>query len=303
MIRGMRLPLAANAPAWRRAWLRARRRSPANRRERHDRAAQLEGWSGRAASYAEHTDSPGSRRHRSEILDWLQAEGAVARPARVLDIGAGPGNYALSLAARAAEVVALEPAEGMCRLLRERLGREGVGNVQVVQQTWEEIAPSPLGWHGAFDLVFGSMSPGASSPEALEKRLDCARAWCYLSGWAGDLWSRWGLARRELWPLLFGERLGGYPNDVLYPFGLLYALGHRPALRFERPAVRLEMPAAEAAEALVQHFTRYAKIGAGRQRVIAQYVAQRSTEGVFRQEFHTCQGYLLWRIQRNGKAT
>ena len=89
-----------------------------------------------------------------------------------------------------------------------------------------------------------------------------ASAYCYLSGWSGGRWGKWGLAQSELWPVIFGEQLGDYPSDILYPFGLLYALGYRPELRFVRPEVRLEMSEEEAVEGLSDHLSRYVEVDA-----------------------------------------
>jgi len=59
-----RLPpagLTRDPQAWRRAWLRAKGRSPVNIRERHDRQAEISRWDRRASSYAEHADSEPNR--------------------------------------------------------------------------------------------------------------------------------------------------------------------------------------------------------------------------------------------------
>lgn len=290
--------LTRDSRAWGRHWLQAKARSPVNVRERRGRREELHHWNRRAQSYAQHAQSEASRARKDWVLDWLDAVGALSPGGRVLDIGAGPGGYALPLAARAAEVVALEPAEGMCAILAERIRRGGVGNIQVVQSTWEEADLSTRGWQKTFDLVFASMSPGVSSPETLEKMLAASRGWCYLSGWSGSRWGRWGLAQEELWPGIFGEALGDYPSDVLYPFGLLYALGYRPTLRFERPEVHLEMAAADAVAGLVEHFDRYVAVDTNVRRIIEDYVTRSSSgaDGLFRQDFLTCQGFMIWRV-------
>jgi SAM-dependent methyltransferase len=290
------LELTRNAEAWRRLWLESKERSPVNTRERHGRQAEITRWNRRAGSYARHAESEKSRRRRDRVLAWLAAEGALTPEGRVLDIGAGPGNYALPLAQRVAELVALEPAEGMCAVLQERIRSRGAGNIRIVQSTWEDADLARSSWQGAFDLVFASMSPGVSSPATLEKMLAASRGHCYLSGWSGSSWGGWGRAQAELWPLIFSEPLGDYPSDVLYPFGLLYALGYRPSLRFEHPRVQLQMPAGEAAADLAEQFDRYVQIDTRIRRIIGDYVAQRSADGLFRQDFRTCQGFMLWRV-------
>ncbi len=91
------------------------------------------------------------RRTDEPVLDVLQA---MARPDAIwLDIGAGAGRYALPLALRVREVIAVEPSAGMRRALRTGIEEHGIGNVRVVPGAWpealEDLAPLP-----AADVAF-----------------------------------------------------------------------------------------------------------------------------------------------------
>ncbi len=76
------------------------------------------------------------RRTDEPVLDVLQA---LARPETAwLDIGAGAGRYALPLALRVKQVIAVEPSAGMRRALRSGIDEHGLANVRVVPGTWPE---------------------------------------------------------------------------------------------------------------------------------------------------------------------
>jgi hypothetical protein len=56
----------------------------------------------------------------------------------VLDIGAGGGRYALPLALQCKEVIAIEPSDGMRRVLAEGVKEYGITNIKVVNARWPD---------------------------------------------------------------------------------------------------------------------------------------------------------------------
>jgi len=74
------------------------------------------------------------RRSDERTLDLLVE---IARPGETwLDIGAGAGRYALPLALRVREVIALDPSEGMLEALRLGMAEHGIRNVSPVHARW-----------------------------------------------------------------------------------------------------------------------------------------------------------------------
>jgi hypothetical protein len=63
----------------------------------------------------------------------------------VIDIGAGGGRYALPLALVTREVIALEPSEGMRRVLQEGMAEYGIHNIRVMDGRWPGIASELTG--------------------------------------------------------------------------------------------------------------------------------------------------------------
>ena len=78
----------------------------------------------------------------------------------VLDIGAGTGAWAALMARTARQVTAVEPAEPMIEVMRERLVADGIPNVTIVEECWPEAKVEPHDYtlcshamYGAADLA------------------------------------------------------------------------------------------------------------------------------------------------------
>jgi SAM-dependent methyltransferase len=74
------------------------------------------------------------RRTDEPALDLLRS--LVVPGETWLDIGAGGGRYALPLALLAGEVVAVDPSEGMRRVLSDGMREHGIANIRIVPARW-----------------------------------------------------------------------------------------------------------------------------------------------------------------------
>jgi SAM-dependent methyltransferase len=64
----------------------------------------------------------------------------------LLDVGAGAGRYAIPAAARARDVVAVEPSAGMAKALIEEAEKRKVQNIRVLESDWlaADVAPADI---------------------------------------------------------------------------------------------------------------------------------------------------------------
>ena len=109
----------------------------------------------------------------------LEALLALASPDdRWLDIGAGAGRYALPLALRVREVIAVEPSASMRNALRSGASEHGIGNVRLVGAPWPEaldelgeppVAEVALAAHVGYDIE--AIGPFLDAMEAAVSRL------------------------------------------------------------------------------------------------------------------------------------
>jgi predicted RNA methylase len=80
----------------------------------------------------------GQKRLR-RVLKFLEDKKLLKPNIDVLDVGCGPGVYALSFAKQARTVCALDGAREMCDILEDKAKQEGLNNIKVLQRMWEDV--------------------------------------------------------------------------------------------------------------------------------------------------------------------
>ncbi len=170
------------------------------------------------------------RRTDDEVLDRLLP---LARPAETwLDIGAGAGRYALPLALRVREVLALDPSPGMLAALAELAAEHGIANVRAIEARWpvDPTSGPPPAADVALIANLGydveAIGPFLDAMEAAAGRL------CVAILADGPP----AAAAHAFWPPVHGEERIELPalDDFV---GLLRARGRQPlVVRLPRPA-------------------------------------------------------------------
>jgi SAM-dependent methyltransferase len=173
------------------------------------------------------------RRQGDASLDALRA---LVRPDdTLLDIGAGGGRFALPLALATRAVIAMDPSEGMLRVLREGLAEHGIDNVRVVAGRWPGDADGleadvALMSHIGYDVE--DIGPFLQAMEAAARRLCIAVLLERPPPTEAD----------RLWPLVHGVERAALPSlpeflSVLLARGRLFEvqLLERQPQTYEQP--------------------------------------------------------------------
>ena len=169
---------------------------------------------------------------------------------RVLDIGAGPGNLALPMAARVAHVTTVEPAAGMNRIMASEMARQSISNVRPVKKSWEEVCPDQ-DLEGLYDLVLASMSLGMADIRGAVEKMEAVCCGRVVLFWHAGI-PGWEQMPRALWPTLFNAPYHGGPkSDVL--FQVLYQMGIYPQIQVTRNCFSEVFPSMAAAVAFYRH--------------------------------------------------
>ncbi|MCK9581436.1 MAG: class I SAM-dependent methyltransferase [Methanoregula sp.] len=141
---------------------------------------------------------------------------------RVLDIGAGPGTYAIPLAKRGCKVTVVEPSPVMRELLATRMKKEKVKTITVIPKRWEDVVPADL--VAPFDAVIASFSlTMMDMEEALAKMHAICQGTVHLYWFLTS--PAWAQVNRDLWPHLHGGTFPGEPTadwlwQILYEMGI-----------------------------------------------------------------------------------
>jgi SAM-dependent methyltransferase len=159
----------------------------------------------------------------------LDAVVALARPAeRWLDIGAGAGRFALPLALRVREVIAIDPSTSMLQALRAGMTSHGIHNLRVIGGRWPEVMPDlgpppiadvALIVHVGYDIE--AIVPFVDAMERAARRLCVAVLMEHPPAALAD----------PFWPIVHGEVRTALPALPEF-IELLRSRARQPAVRF-----------------------------------------------------------------------
>lgn len=194
----------------------------------------------KAKSFNEQSFDAEGRKRTARIIGWLEGQGVQFENVPVLDVGAASGVFSVPFAERGARVTAVESSLPLVELLKENVAHFAEDQVKIVPEPFEEINVKTRGWSDAFDLVFVSMCPVLLDWESVEKVLQCARKFCYISMPAGS--TEHSLVN-EIWPLITGKPFGAKHTELGYLLHLLYLKGYSYESLITRETKTTEVPA------------------------------------------------------------
>lgn len=146
----------------------------------------------------------------------------IPEGSRVLDIGAGPGTYAIPLAKKGCSVTVVEPSPVMREVLEERIREDSIQNIRIITKRWEDVSIVEL--ENPFDVVIASYSLTMTDMgEALTKMDACCRGTVHLFWFLTS--PAWVQVNRDLWHHLHGGQFPGEPTadwlwQILYEMGI-----------------------------------------------------------------------------------
>ncbi len=109
---------------------------------------------------------------RIEKITALLLEKQMLTPnSTVLDIGCGPGKFAIEFAQTAQSVTGVDISPKMLQSAAANAAAKGAGNTEFKELDWNKADLAELQWTSKFSLVTAIMSPALDSLEGLDKIL------------------------------------------------------------------------------------------------------------------------------------
>jgi len=287
-----------NEQVWEDLWLSAIKSNDPDNEKTHTHDS-IKRWDRMASGFAKRSSTDEALKRKEKILSMLKKAGALKQGSRVLDIGSGPGNWAIPMAEEGARVTALEPSTEMIKELKGRAEEKGVSHlIDIDQRTWQEVDIEKehldgKSFEGRFDLVFASMTPGVSTPETLRKVMKASKGFCYLSSFSGGGWRN---AYKKIWKELSGEEIPSHAGDFIYPLNYIYSLGYRPQIEFNFWEHEREESIDEAVETILFFVHGNSDVAPEIKEKLKAYLEERSDGKIFRYKHEICQGIMLWRV-------
>lgn len=139
-------------------------------------------WDKRAERWIANLNAePGKTARKQRIRTMaaqLRTRGLLGEDQTVVDIGCGPGLFALEFARTARHAVGIDYSGRFVQHAKKLAEEREVSNAEFLQRDFLALDIETEGFAHAFDLVFTCLTPAATGDGCLEKLMSMSRGWC-----------------------------------------------------------------------------------------------------------------------------
>lgn len=186
-------------------------------------------WDLRADDFNDRSNDKEGNKRQTQIMSLLTSRGMLSDNAEILDIGCGPGKYALEFAKSAKQVTGIDISPKMLQHAKNNAAQQNRDNTVFELAAWEPLNLLDHGWIKKFDLVFASMCPAINCSDSLLKMCEASKGACFISGFV----QRQDKLRDELHKVIYGN----YPENrwrtnMYYALNILWLSGYFPEITY-----------------------------------------------------------------------
>lgn len=230
----------------------------------------------------------------TELIALLSQKNILAKDSAVLDIGCGPGGYALEMAKVAREVTGLDISARMLEHARSNAAEAGLRNVSFMKLNWQETSLEELKWEQRFDLVLVAMSPAITGSEAIQKMMQASRRHCLI----GTFVRRDNNLQRHLSQFL-SVRSDPHHNDqsVYYLFNILWLLGYYPEIYYFENTKELTYTVAETVDRYRPMLRAEGQAQNAAEKALGAEIETLARDGIVTEINYSKTAWVYWRVQ------
>ena len=198
-------------------------------KSKEKREKSISFWDSRAEDFNESSKKKKDDKNFEELIKMFIDKEIVNESTSILDIGCGPGKYAIEFGKKCRQVTAIDISSNMMNFAKQNAEYAGLKNILFELVDWEDIEIEEKDWVNKFDLVFASMSPAINSKKALEKMIKASKNYCFLSTF---------INRKDYLQDYLADNMklewkkNNFRDRFQIIFNILYSMGYYPELRY-----------------------------------------------------------------------
>ena len=222
---------------------------------------------------------------KDNIISHLIDNRILENTKTMVDIGSGPGTYAIPMCQHVKMITCLDASHGMLSRLNDDCKNQSITNIITEEADWDEYVPKKK-----YDIAFSSLCPPVNSPESILKMEECAKENCVYVSSANI---NTGI-HIKIWNEL-GKDYSYHGYNTKYPYMFLSEVGREPALKIFTEHISYETSVEETIEKESRLISKYRNIDENVGRTIRDIVESHSENGVVRTDEELRLGLLIWK--------
>lgn len=250
-------------------------------------------WDNRAEEFNNSVYSSTSEMRVNKIINFLSVNGMLTKESSVLDIGCGPGRFAVEFAKRAKNVVGIDISGRMLDFAVKNVQSQKLTNVSYKKLNWVEADIEANGWNKKFDLVTAINCPGIKDRNTLEKMMKASRKYCFLSNFVERTDSVRDFIVSEILKL---EGSKFCSNTIYSIINILWLLGYYPSITYFDFEIERERTVEDAYAYYCSSIKMDGRLNNEQRNSIMDYLKKSSENGIIREKVRSKTALVYWQV-------
>lgn len=250
-------------------------------------------WDNRAAEFNKLVCQGSPDERIKKIVTFLSHESLLAENSSVLDIGCGPGRFAVEFAKKSTDVTGLDISDKMLDYAVKNAEAANLTNTSFKNLNWDEVNLDEYGWRKRFDLVTAINSPGIHDLITLEKMIAASKGYCFLSNFVDRTDSVQDIIRTEILKL---KGMKFYTNTIYSILNILWLTGYYPSIAYVDTDQEHVRTVEEACVYYGTLFETENNTGDEKNDLINNYLEEISINGFVTEKVRTKTAWIYWKV-------